>query len=114
MRTKIWNSDVECMDRERLRALQGERLRAVVKREYENVPLYRERMDEKGVKPADIRTVDDLQYLPFMEKTDLRDTFPYGLFAAPKKDIVRIQGSSGTTGKPIVSGYTQNDIDAWT
>ena len=114
MRTKIWNPDVECMDRERLRALQGERLRAVVKREYENVPLYRERMDEKGVKPADIRTVDDLQYLPFMEKTDLRDTFPYGLFAAPKKDIVRIQGSSGTTGKPIVSGYTQNDIDAWT
>ena len=86
----------------------------MVKREYENVPLYRERMDEKGVKPADIRTVDDLQYLPFMEKTDLRDTFPYGLFAAPKKDIVRIQGSSGTTGKPIVSGYTQNDIDAWT
>ena len=110
----IYNPKMECISRDELTALQGERLRAVVKREYENVPLYRERMDEKGVKPADIRTVDDLQYLPFMEKTDLRDTFPYGLFAAPKKDIVRIQGSSGTTGKPIVSGYTQNDIDAWT
>ncbi|MBQ5770183.1 MAG: phenylacetate--CoA ligase, partial [Clostridia bacterium] len=71
-------------------------------------------MDDKGIKPEDIRTIDDLKYLPFTEKTDLRDTFPYGLFAADKKDIVRIQGSSGTTGKPIVSGYTQNDIDVWT
>ena len=111
---KIWNPQIECMDREEIIKLQNERLRNVVKLEYDRVPLYRERMDKKGIKPEDIRTIDDLKYLPFTEKTDLRDTFPYGLFAADKKDIVRIQGSSGTTGKPIVSGYTQNDIDVWT
>ncbi|MBE5792401.1 MAG: phenylacetate--CoA ligase [Clostridiales bacterium] len=111
---KIWNPQIECMDRSEIIKLQNERLRNVVKYEYERVPLYRERMDKKGVKPEDIRTIDDLKYLPFTEKTDLRDTFPYGLFAADKKDIVRIQGSSGTTGKPIVSGYTQNDVDVWT
>ena len=111
---KIWNPQIECMDREEIIKLQNERLRNVVKLEYDRVPLYRERMDKKGIKPEDIRTIDDLKYLPFTEKTDLRDTFPYGLLAADKKDIVRIQGSSGTTGKPIVSGYTQNDIDVWT
>ncbi len=111
---KIWNPQIECMDREEIIKLQNERLRNIVKLEYDRVPLYRERMDKKGIKPEDIRTIDDLKYLPFTEKTDLRDTFPYGLFAADKKDIVRIQGSSGTTGKPIVSGYTQNDIDVWT
>ncbi len=111
---KIWNPAIECMDRAEIIKLQNERLRKVVKLEYDRVPLYRERMNKKGLKPEDIRTIDDLKYLPFTEKTDLRDTFPYGLFAADKKDIVRIQGSSGTTGKPIVSGYTQNDIDVWT
>ena len=111
---KIWNPDIECIDREALKKLQSERLRKVVKLEYDNVPLYRERMDKKGIKPEDIRTIDDLKYLPFTDKTDLRDQFPFGLLAADKKDIVRIQGSSGTTGKPIVSGYTQNDIDVWT
>ena len=110
----IYNPERECMDREELRKLQSERLIETVKRVYENVPLYRERMDKKGVKPEDIKSVDDLKLLPFTEKTDLRDEFPFGLFAAPKSDIVRIQGSSGTTGKPIVSGYTQNDIDVWT
>ena len=111
---KIWNPAIECMDRSEIIKLQNERLRKVVKLDYDRVPLYRKRMDDKGIKPEDIRTIDDLKYLPFTEKTDLRDTFPYGLFAADKKDIVRIQGSSGTTGKPIVSGYTQNDIDVWT
>ncbi len=111
---KIWNPAIECMDRAEIIKLQNERLKNVVKLEYDRVPLYRERMDKKGIKPEDIRTIDDLKYLPFTEKTDLRDTFPFGLFAADKKDIVRIQGSSGTTGKPIVSGYTQNDIDVWT
>ncbi|MBR4235291.1 MAG: phenylacetate--CoA ligase [Clostridia bacterium] len=111
---KIRDPRFECMDREELRKLQGERLVSTVKHEYENVALYRQRMDEKGIKPEDIRGLDDLRYLPFMEKTDLRDTFPYGLFAVPTKDIVRIQGSSGTTGKPIVSGYTAGDIDIWT
>jgi phenylacetate-CoA ligase len=110
----IYNPEMECMDRQQRRQLQGERLRRTVKLEYENVALYRRRMDEKGIKPEDIRSVDDLRYLPFMEKTDLRDEFPFGLLAAPKRDIVRIQGSSGTTGKPIVSGYTQNDVDVWT
>jgi phenylacetate-CoA ligase len=110
----IYNPEMECMDRQQRRQLQGERLRKTVKLEYDNVALYRRRMDEKGIKPEDIRSVDDLRYLPFMEKTDLRDEFPFGLLAAPKRDIVRIQGSSGTTGKPIVSGYTQNDVDVWT
>ena len=102
------------MSREAMRELQGKRLREVVKREYDNVPIYRQRMDAKGIKPEDIKSVDDLKYLPFTNKTDLRDEFPFGLLAAPKSEIIRIQGSSGTTGKPIVSGYTQNDVDVWT
>ncbi len=111
---KIYNPEMECIDREELRKIQGERLKNVVAHTYNNVPLFRKRMDEKGVKPEDIHSVDDIVLLPFTEKTDLRDEFPFGLFAAPKSDIVRIQGSSGTTGKPIVSGYTQHDIDVWT
>ena len=111
---EIYNPIYECMDREELRKLQGERLRQTVELEYNNVPLYRERMDAKGIKPADIRSVDDLKYRPFTEKTDLRDQFPYGLLAAPLKEIVRFQGSSGTTGKPIVAGYTEHDVEVWT
>lgn len=111
---KIYNPEMECIDRGELRKIQGERLKNVVAHTYNNVPLFRKRMDEKGVKPEDIHSVDDIVLLPFTEKTDLRDEFPFGLFAAPKSDIVRIQGSSGTTGKPIVAGYTQNDIDVWT
>jgi len=111
---KIYDPQMECMNRDELRELQSKRLRETVKLEYENVPLYRSRMDAKGVKPEDIRTVDDLRLLPFSEKTDLRDEFPFGLFAAPKSQIVRIQGSSGTTGKPIVAGYTQSDVEIWT
>lgn len=112
-KVRIYNPEMECMDPAERRKLQGERLRETVKHEYENVPLYRARMDAAGVKPEDIQTVDDLKKLPFTEKTDLRDTFPYGLLAVPKEDIVRIQGSSGTTGKPIVSGYTKEDVDIW-
>ena len=111
---KIWNPSAECMDREQLRKLQGERLMATVKRVYDHVPMYRQRMIDKGVEPGDIRSIDDLKLLPFTDKPDLRDQFPYGLFAEPLKNIVRIQGSSGTTGMPIVAGYTQNDIDLWT
>ena len=110
---RIFNPAMECIDREQLRKLQGERLVETVKREYENVPMYRARMDAAGIKPEDIRGLDDLKYLPFTEKTDLRDYYPFGLLASPKKDIIRIQGSSGTTGKPIVSGYTRNDIAIW-
>ena len=109
----IFNPEMECMSRDERIALQSERLRAVVKHEYENVKLYRDRMDAKGIKPEDIRTVEDLRYLPFIEKTDLRDQFPYGLMAVDKSEIVRIHGSSGTTGKPIVSGYTRGDVEVW-
>ncbi len=111
---KIYNPVMECMDRMKMKELQSQRLRETVKLEYERVPMYRERMDAAGVKPEDIQSVDDLYKLPFMEKTDLRDYFPYGMLAADLKDITRIQGSSGTTGKPIVSGYTDNDVEVWT
>ena len=110
---KIWNPKMECMSRDERMQLQSERLVKTVRHEYDNVPMYRARMDAKGVKPEDIRGIEDLKYLPFMEKTDLRDEFPFGLLAMPKRDIVRIQGSSGTTGHPIVSGYTRNDVDVW-
>lgn len=110
----IYNDAMECMDFDERKKLQGERMRATVELEYNNVPAYRKRMDEAGVKPEDINGIEDIVKLPFTQKTDLRDNFPYGLFAADLKDIVRIQGSSGTTGKPIVSGYTENDIKVWT
>ena len=110
----IYNDAMACMDFDERKKLQGERLRATVELEYNNVPAYRKRMDEAGVKPEDINGIEDIVKLPFTQKTDLRDNFPYGLFAADLKDIVRIQGSSGTTGKPIVSGYTENDIKVWT
>jgi len=110
----MFNPTMEAMSRDERRALQSERLKQVVRREYDNVAVYRARMDAKGIKPEDVRGVEDLKFLPFTEKTDLRDQYPYGLLAAPLSEIVRIQGSSGTTGKPIVSGYTQGDIDVWT
>ena len=108
-----WNKEVECCSLDALRALQSYRLAQTVKRVYENVPLYRQRMDELGVKPEDIRSVDDLKKLPFTYKQDLRDTYPYGMFAVPMKEIVRLHASSGTTGKQIVVGYTRNDLDVW-
>ncbi len=111
---KIYNPEIECMSREDMKKIQDERLINTVKHVYENVPLYRKRMNEAGVKPEDIKGTEDLYKLPFTNKTDLRDEFPYGLLAVPKEEIVRIQGSSGTTGKPIVSGYTENDIEVWT
>lgn len=114
MNQRIYNPEMECMDPEERRILQGKRLHETVVHEYENVPFYRERMDARGVTPDDIQTVEDIEKLPFMQKTDLRDTFPFGLFAVPNDQIVRIQGSSGTTGKPIVSGYTEGDIEVWT
>jgi len=93
--------------------MQTERLADTVRRCYENVPFYRERLDEAGIKPEDIRSLSDLERLPFTYKQDLRDTYPYGLFAVPKDQLVRIQASSGTTGKMTVVGYTQSDIDDW-
>ena len=109
----IWNEKMECMSREDMRQLQSERLVKLVKYVYDNVEFYRNRMDEYGVKPEDIHSIDDITKLPYTTKNDLRDTYPFGLFAAPKSDIVRIHASSGTTGKATVVCYTQNDIDTW-
>ena len=108
-----WNESMECATLNEMRALQSFRLSQTVRRVYERVPLYRKRMDEAGVSPADIRSVDDLHKLPFTYKKDLRDTYPYGLFAVPMKDVVRLHASSGTTGKQIVVGYTREDLDIW-
>lgn len=109
----IYNPEYECMDREQLKKLQSERLVWQVKRMYERVELFRKRMDEKGLKPEDIKGVEDLTKLPFSYKQDLRDYYPYGLFAEPMKDIVRVHASSGTTGKQIVVGYTRKDLEDW-
>jgi phenylacetate-CoA ligase len=97
-----------------LRDLQLHRLQAIVQRAYDNVALFHKRMEERGLTPRDVQTLEDLPKLPFTVKTDLRDTYPFGLFASPMKDIVRLHASSGTTGKPIVVAYTQDDIDVWT
>ena len=109
----VLNPEKECMPREQLKALQDARLCETVKRSYENVECFRNRMDEKGLKPEDIKGVEDLCRLPFSYKKDLRDYYPYGLFAVPMKDVVRVHASSGTTGKRIVVGYTQADIEMW-
>ena len=110
---KYWNHEIECMSREDMKKLQSERLAAQVKHVYDNVKYYRDLMDEKGVKPEDIKSVDDLHKLPFLSKADLREAYPYGLLAAPLKDCVRIHSTSGTTGKRVVAFYTQHDIDLW-
>ncbi|MEA4965128.1 MAG: phenylacetate--CoA ligase [Oscillospiraceae bacterium] len=110
---RYYQREIETASRETMTALQSERLAATVRRVYENVPFYRTRMDEAGVTPADVRSIEDLYKLPFTCKQDLRDTYPYGLFAVPLKDVVRIHASSGTTGKQIVVGYTQKDLDLW-
>ncbi len=109
----IWNERIECASRDELKALQLERLKSTVERCYNNVPHYRKKLDAAGVKPEDIKTLEDIRKLPFTEKDDLRENYPYKLFASPMKDVVRIHASSGTTGKPTVVGYTQADIDMW-
>ena len=110
---RYWNEEIECMSREDMKKLQDERLVAQVKHVYENVKYYRDLMDEKGVKPEDIKGTDDLHKLPFLSKADLREAYPYGLLAKPISDCVRIQSTSGTTGKRVVAFYTQNDVDMW-
>ena len=97
-----------------LQDLQLQRLRAIVQHAYDHVALFRQRMDDRGVKPQAVQKLEDITQLPFTEKTDLRDTYPFGLFASPMKDIVRLHASSGTTGKPIVVAYTQSDLEVWT
>ena len=106
-------SAADYLPRHLLQEIQLKRLQNIVKHEYDNVPFYRQRMDEKGVKPEDIKTLKDIQLLPFTMKKDLRDTYPFGLFAVPMSQIVRLHASSGTTGKPIVVGYTKEDVESW-
>ncbi len=110
---RYWNKEIECMSREDMKKLQDERLVAQVKHVWDNVPYYRKKMEEKGVTPDDIKSTDDLHKLPFLTKADLRDAYPYGLLAKPLADCVRIQSTSGTTGKRVVAFYTQHDLDLW-
>ena len=109
----IWSKE-ETLPREELEALQLERLQETVNRVYAKVPAYAKKMDEAGVKPEDIKTLKDLSKLPFVTKQDMRDNYPFGLFAVEKDELVRIHASSGTTGKPTVVGYTQGDLETWT
>ena len=109
----IHNPDVECCSRERIRAIQLEKLIAQVAWTYERVEWYRNQMDEMGVKPGDIKTLEDVRKLPFTDKSALRKTFPYGMFALPLEEVVELHASSGTTGKPIVVGYNRHDMDVW-
>ncbi len=109
----IWNSEMECMSREQMREVQGEKLRKIVAHAYANSPFYKKRLDGHGVHPSDIKTIDDIVKLPFTVKQDLRDNYPFGLMAVPMSDIIRLHASSGTTGKPIVVGYTDKDLENW-
>ena len=106
-------SSMDYLPQDKLRAIQTERLINIVGRAYERVELFRNRLNENGISPLDIQSIDDIAKLPFMVKADLRDTYPFGLFASPMSDIVRLHASSGTTGKPIVVAYTQADLDVW-
>jgi len=110
---EIWNRHFECMERPELRRVQSERIRETVERVYFNVPYYRHKMQEAGLGPESIQSADDLHKLPFTTKQDLRDNYPFGLFAVPMSEIVRVHASSGTTGKPTVVGYTRRDIATW-
>ncbi len=109
----IWNPSCETMPREEIVKLQEERLRALVHKLYNKVPFYQKKLDEAGIKPEDIQTLADLRKLPFTTKDDLRNHYPYGLFMAPMKDIVRVHASSGTTGQPTAVGYTREDLETW-
>ncbi|NLY42046.1 MAG: phenylacetate--CoA ligase [Desulfovibrionales bacterium] len=108
-----WQSDMECMSRDDLELVQLERLQATLNRVARNVPLYRKRFADLGIDPYDIQSLADVQRLPFTTKADLRDNYPYGLFAVPLRDVVRMQASTGTTGKPTVVGYTAGDVRRW-
>ncbi|KAB2951193.1 phenylacetate--CoA ligase [Heliorestis acidaminivorans] len=109
----IWNAEAECMEREALKRLQLQRLKETLHRVYDKVPYYRQRFDKAGVHPEDLKSLEDIKIFPFTTKDDLRENYPFGLFAVPKKDIVRLHASSGTTGKPVVGAYTQKDLENW-
>ncbi len=108
-----WDQEKECMSRENLQELQLRRLKETVFRVYAFVPAYKAKMDEKGIKPDDINSLDDIKHLPFTTKQDLRENYPFGLFAIPMSEVIRIHSSSGTTGKPTVVGYSKKDLETW-
>ncbi len=108
-----WNEASECRSRDELEALQLARLQGLVERVYRQVPFYREKLEQAAVRPEDIRSLEDLRKIPFTTKADLRDNYPFGLFAVPMDQIIRLHASTGTTGKPTVVGYTRNDIEIW-
>ncbi len=109
----MWNEHYECMSREEMREVQSQRLIDTVDRVYHNVPFYRKKMQELGIEPGDIQSIDDIVKLPFTTKQDLRDNYPFGLFAVPKSEVVRVHASSGTTGKPTVVGYSRRDVSTF-
>ena len=109
----VFNEKAECMEKEEKKALQLKRLQKTVKLAYENVEFYKKRLDDAGIKPEDIKTLKDIEKIPFTTKNDLREAYPLGLLAVPREEIVEIHASSGTTGKPSVTAYTQNDLDIW-
>ena len=111
--TMVFNEKAECMEKEEKKALQLKRLQKTVKLAYENVEFYKKRLDDAGIKPEDIKTLKDIEKIPFTTKNDLREAYPLGLLAVPREEIVEIHASSGTTGKPSVTAYTQNDLDIW-
>lgn len=113
MQQNYYEKEIECAPREVLHWIQSLRLQEMVERCYNNVPFYKKKFDELGLLPGDIKSIDDITKLPFTVKNDLRDNYPFGLFAVPKEELVRIHASSGTTGKQTVVGYTKNDIDVW-
>ncbi|NLO89903.1 MAG: phenylacetate--CoA ligase [Clostridia bacterium] len=110
---EIWDERSECMSRRELEQLQLERLKTTLRRAYEKIPHYRKKFDEAGIKPEDIKTLKDIRLLPFTTKDDLRENYPFGMFAVPRREVVRIHASSGTTGKPTVVGYTRRDLETW-
>jgi phenylacetate-CoA ligase len=109
----IWNKEAECMPEDKLKQLQLKRLKNTVLKAYERVPYYRKKFDEAGFKPRDLKTLEDIRKIPFTSKADLREVYPFGMFASPLSEIVEIHMSSGTTGKPVVAGYTRTDIGVW-
>ncbi len=114
MKVNIFNKEMECMKRSDMEALQLQRLKYIVDYCYNNVPFYRKRLDEAHVTADKIKTLEDVRYIPYTTKADLRDTYPFGMFSVPKKELVRIHASSGTTGNPTVVGYTREDLENWT
>lgn len=111
----IWEKEIECCsDRKKIEALQLERLKHMVEKAYNNVPFYKKKLDEAGMTPDKVKSLDDLKHIPFTVKDDLRENYPFGLFAEPMKNVSRIHASSGTTGKPVVAGYTKSDLENWT